>query len=241
MKRLFLAALALAAIGVVSVTAVATAGTPKTSVVYDSTAANGSPTNQVSYGPAAYSFSSIGDEITLGSGARSLSNVTVTLSSWACQQGTWYDKNCVTQSGATYPQSITLSVYHVAADGSRGDLIASKTQTFNIPYRPSASPKCTGSDAGKWMTPAKECKNGLADDVNFSFSGQKLDDNVVYAISYAPSGPSNSLNVAVTDSKPSVGTANGPDLWIDGAPNAAFDGGTAGWTPMVQFKASNAS
>jgi len=238
MKRVFLAALALAAIGVVSVTAAATAGTPKTSVVYDSTAANGAPTNQVSYGPAAYQFSSIGDEVTLGSGARSLSNVTVTLSSWACQQGTWYDKNCVTQNGATFSQPITLSVYHVASDGSRGELIASKTQTLNVPYRPSASSKCGD---GRWMTPDKQCKNGLADDVTFSFSGQKLDPTVVYAISYDPAGPAASLNVAVTDNPPSVGSTDDP-LWIDGAASPDFDGGgSLGYTPMVQFKASNAS
>ena len=42
------------------------------------------------------------------------------------------------------------------------------------------------SDAGKWMSPTKECKNGLANDVTFNFSNVTLPDTVVYEISYNP-------------------------------------------------------
>ena len=108
-----IAALVVLAVGVVAGTALAGV---KSSVIYDSTNSNGAPTNLVSYGPTAYSFSTIGDQITLGGTARSLNNVTVTLSSWACQQGSWNGKNCVTQSGATFPQPITLTIWN---DGSR--------------------------------------------------------------------------------------------------------------------------
>jgi hypothetical protein len=238
MKRLFIAALVVVAVGAIAGTALAGV---KSSVIFDSTNSNGGPTNMVSYGPAAYSFSTIGDQITFKNGtARGLSNVTVTLSSWACQTGAWNANNCATQSGATFSQPITLSISNVNPDGTKGALIATSTKTFDVPYRPSASPKCTDANAGKWMTPAKECKNGLANDVTFnSFtpSNVTLPETVVYEISYPTGGPADSLNVAVTTATPSVGASPDTNLWIDGAPNADF----GLYTPAVQFKAGNAS
>ena len=159
--------------------------------------------------------------------------MTVTLSSWACQQGTWNGKNCVTQPGATFSQQITLKIYNA---GELATPIATSTQTFDVPYRPSASPKCTGADAGKWMSPKDGCKNGLANDVTFNFSNVTLPDTVVYEISYNTGGPADSLNVAVTEA-PSVGTSTDPNIWIDGAANADF----GNYTPAVQFKAGNGS
>lgn len=246
MKRLVIAALALVAVGVVASSALAgTAG--RSSVIYDSTSPNGAPTNQVSYGPAAYSFGTIGDQIAFAPGtARSLNSATVTLSSWACQNGTWFDKNCNTTPGATFSQPITMKIYDASTydptNPAANTAIATSTQTFNVPYRPSASPKCGD---GRWLTPSKDCKNGLADDVTFNFSHATLPGTVVYAISYPTSGePSDSLNVAVTEAAPSVGTSSDQDLWINGAPKADFDDGWATAhrvTPAVQFKAGNAS
>src|SRR5262249_27620725 len=142
---------------VVAGSAVAANGNSNASVIYDSTAANGAPTNQVSLGGQAYQFNSIGDQIKLAGNARSLTNVTVTLSSWACQQGAWFDKNCVTKPGATFSLPITLSVWNE----NHTKQLASKTQTFDVPYRPSDSAKCNFDG---WYTPSKECKHGLADD-----------------------------------------------------------------------------
>ena len=238
MKRLVIAALALVAVGVVTGSAFA-AGAIKSSVIYDSTSPNGAPTNQVSYGPAAYSFNSIGDKISFAGTARGLTNATVTLSSWACQHGSWNGGDCFTQPGATFSQPITMKIYDAstydATNPAANTAIATSTQTFNVPYRPSASPKCGD---GRWLTPSKDCKNGLADDVTFNFSHATLPLQVVYAISY-PTGsePSNSLNVAVTDKAPSVGGATDPNIWIDGTPNAGF----GNYTPAVQFKAGNGS
>jgi hypothetical protein len=78
--------------------------------ICDSTEPNGPRTNRPSYGPEAYSFKSLGDQITFGGTARSLSSVTVTLSSWACEQGTWDGKDCSTATGATFAQPITLTI-----------------------------------------------------------------------------------------------------------------------------------
>jgi hypothetical protein len=231
-KRLIVAAFAAAALVVLVGSALA-GNAVRSSVIYDSTAANGAPTNLVSYGPAAYSFTTIGDKIDLAGTARSLNSVTVTLSSWACQTGSWNAKDCVTQAGATFSQQMTLNIYDPA------DLttpIATSTQTFDVPYRPSASPKCTGDNAGKWYTSAKECKNGLADDVTFNFSHVTIPNTVVYAISYNTGGPADSLNVAITGA-PSVGTSTDTNIWIDGAANSGF----GNYTPVVQFKAGNGS
>lgn len=233
MKRLFIAALVVVAVGAVAGTALAGV---KSGVIYDSTNSNGGPTNLVSYGPTAYGFSTIGDQITFKNGtARSLNNVTVTMSSWACQQGSWNGQNCVTQSGATFSQPITLTIWNT----DHAIQLATSTKTFDIPFRPSASPKCPD---GKWLTPAKLCKNGLANDVTFNFSNVTLPDTVVYEISYPTGGPADSLNVAITDA-PSVGTTT-DGIWTDGAFNLDFDGGWATdnhVTPAVQFKAGNAS
>ena len=76
--------------------------------------------------------------------------VTVIMSSWGCQAGHWYSGDCITASGATFSLPITLNIYTVNVDNSPGTKIATVTKTFNIPYRPSASTTCTGSDAGKW-------------------------------------------------------------------------------------------
>ena len=66
------------------------------------------------------------------------------------------------------------------------------------------------------MSPKDGCKNGLANDVTFNFSGVTLPDTVVYEISYPTGGPADSLNVAVTDA-PSVGTSTDANIWINGA------------------------
>jgi len=241
-KRLIVAAFAATALVVLVGSALA-GNAVRSSVIYDSTAANGSPTNLVSYGPAAYSFGTIGDKITFAPNtARTLNNVTVTLSSWACQQGSWNGKDCLTQPGATFSQPMTLTI----RDES-GHQLATSTKTFDVPYRPSASSKCvvkdpvTGQDVptGKWMTAKKECKNGLATDVTFnSFipSNVTLPNTVVYEISFNTGGPADSLNVAITDA-PSVGQSTDTNLWIDGLENLNF----GAYTPVVQFKAGNAS
>ena len=110
-KRLIIAALAAMALVVAAGSALAANGK---SVIFDSTNPNGPKTNLPSYGPTAYSFATIGDKINLGGTARSLNNVTVTLSSWACQQGSWNGKDCVTQPGATFSQPITLTITDAA-------------------------------------------------------------------------------------------------------------------------------
>jgi len=96
------------------------------------------------------------------------------------------------------------------------------------------------------MIPAKQCKNGIANDVTFNFSPVTLPEKVVYEISYNtntagldPKGVaslSDSLNVALTV-EPSTGSSTDTNIWIDGKSNADF----GNYTPAVQFKAGSAN
>jgi hypothetical protein len=159
-------------------------------VVYNSTV-KPLPANLPSVGAEAYSFNEFGDEITFGSTERNVKKVIVTLSSWACQSGTWHTGDCLTTQGATFAVPITLNIYHATnTDPSSdpvlaGGLISTVTQTFNVPYRPSASAVCTGADAGKWFKNGQGCFNGLANNVRFKFAFRNvLPNTVVYGITY---------------------------------------------------------
>lgn len=252
MKRLLIfATFIVASVGLLAsfAGAAAAVGTPvKASVVYNSTLPNGPRSNLPSVGPEAYAFNEFGNQINLAGTARRLNSVTVTLSSWACVQGTWFAGTCSTPSGSTFTQPITLNIYNPSADGglTPGSLIASATQTFSVPYRPSASSLCTG---GRWYeTSSKSCFNGLASDVTFSFSGVTLPDTVVYGIVYnsshyglAPQGeatacytttagcPYDSLNIGLsTETDVTAGSDPNPGTVWQNSPIAGeyCDGGT---------------
>jgi hypothetical protein len=155
-------------------------------VIYDSTVTP-LPGNLPSEGAEAFAFNEFGDGITFAGIARGLTSVTVTLSSFACQSGNWFSGNCVTTPGATFTHPITLNIYN-AGNPLPGSQIASRTQTFTVPYRPSAdNVNCTGADAGKWFEAASgQCFNGLAVNVTFDFSSLNvlLPDSVVYGLVY---------------------------------------------------------
>lgn len=260
MRRLVIAALVAVAVGIVAGSA---AAGNRTSVIFDSTASNGPPSNLPSVGAEAYAFASLGDEVTFAAGPRKLGNVAVTLSSFACVQGHWDGVGglCSTPSGATFSQPITLSIYDVGSDGkSLGTQIASATQTFNIPYRPSASAQCAaqGSQSKWYQSGTKTCYNGLATTVTFNFGGNTtLPDTVVYQISYntshygpQPIGdgqpcsgtvagcPYDSLNIALNTSASAGTDVTSGDVWQDGVPFTGYDDH---FTPAVQFKAGGGS
>lgn len=143
------------------------------------------PPNVSSYGPEAYAFAQLGDAITLAPGKRVLKNVTVTLSDWACQTGTWsVVDSCVTATGATFPQAITFNIYGLNNDGSVGSMIATKTQTFDIAFRPSSDH--TVCDGTAWLAPNNNCYHGLAQNVTFGFKALNvhLPNSLVYGISF---------------------------------------------------------
>ena len=142
--------------------------------------------NVPSVGAEAYSWTEFGDEVTFAGSARALQRVTVTLSSWACQSGSWFASNCVTQPGATFDVPITFNIYQPGANNRAGALIATQTKTFSVPYRPSTdAARCTG---GRWFDKKSgSCFNGLEWLIKFDFNKQNvtLPETVVYGITYS--------------------------------------------------------
>lgn len=233
---------------VVMLVAVPTSGFAASgTVIYDSTVSP-LPGNLPSEGPEAYAFREFGDEVSFATSSRSLTQVTVTLSSWACQSGSWVDANCVTSPGATFSIPITFNIYQVGASDTVGALIATLTETFEVPYRPSSD---NVNCSGQWYDSASQtCFNGLATNISFDFSslGVQLPDSVVYGISYntthygpAPIGeaaacyassggcPYDSLNIALSP-QVVVGSKPHPDTLFQNSPYGSeyCDNGAAG-------------
>jgi Fibronectin type III domain len=190
--------------------------------IYDSTAGVTAPTPSV--GLAATSTSEFGNEITFAPDTpRYLSQVTVTLDDWACETGDWTGQSgpCVTTSGATFSQPITVTVYAVGPENTLGGQLASATQTVTIPYRPSSdTTNCTGDDAGKFLL-GGVCTDGLPTNAVIAFPGTTaLPDSVIYGISYDTSTPAaEALNVALH-------TADVPTVGTDPVPGTAFANST---------------
>ena len=188
MRRLLSILAAGALVAAVAVPVSAATAPVKASVIYSSLLGNPLPGNSPSVGAEAYAFNEFGNQVTFTGTKRTLTSVIVTMSSWGCVTGTWYAGNCMTPAGATFSEPITFNIYNEPDAGTPnlpGTLITSVTQTFAIPYRPSASTKCTGASAGKWYdTSSKTCFNGLADKITFNFSGVTLPNSVVYGIAY---------------------------------------------------------
>lgn len=117
-----------------------------------------------------------GDGLVFTKSGSHLTQVSVVLSSWGCESGFWNTDNCLTTPGSNFKEPVTVNVYSVTTSPSGapapGQLIASKTNEFYIPYRPSANnQKCFGSDIGKFFSPVdRKCVNGLAVRINFPFN-----------------------------------------------------------------------
>lgn len=180
--------------------------------IYDSTITP-LPASLPSVGAEAYAYDEIGNEVTLASSASPLNNVVVTMESWACEYGNWYTAypatgHCLTNPGSSFSLPITFNIYAASNSGTPGSLIATDTQNFNIPYRPSSTAACGGTG---YVASDGQCYHGVAYNISFNFSSQNivLPSDVVYGIAYntdhfgySPLGgsnsPADSLNVALT-------------------------------------------
>jgi len=211
---MLVAALAAAA-GALALSA-ATAGAM---VLYDNVPAT-LPANFASIGFDATSTSQLGGEVELTKASTKHPEelaVTVVMSSWACESGSWYEDNCATTPGATFAWPITLKLYAVGGGGEPVGPLAEETSTFDIPYRPSASPQCRGELAGTWWSTQGKgkhethaCSNGLATPITFApvTLAAPVPKQLIVAVAYATSysepslaaGPEDSLNVALSES-----------------------------------------
>jgi hypothetical protein len=203
------------------------------------------PGNVPSVAYEANSIAEWGGQIQPAGTARQNPTVTVLMSSWGCESGHWTSGDCLTSAGATFTEPITLNIYNVASGGGVGSQIATTTQTFNIPYRPSASPACGD---GRWYsTSDSSCYNGYATPISFAFTGVTLPNTVIVSVAYntshfgyAPYGETacNSTSAGCGYDSLNVGTNPAPTVGADPQPTDAYlyavygsvycDGGTQG-------------
>jgi hypothetical protein len=212
--------------------------------VYDSTTTPLPPDMPASEGFECCGNSELGNQISFSGTARQLNSVVVTMDSWGCgvTGGTpsWYPPGptaglCVTTPGTTFSEPITLNIYNVGPANAVGSLIATTTETFNIPFRPSSDPtQCSGANRGLWYDAATNtCNYGLAVNETFTFPNVTLPNAVIYGIAYNtstqgyhPYGTAtacftsaagcgyDSLNVGLTDADgPTVGSDPLPGTW----------------------------
>ncbi len=214
------------------------------------------PPNVSSLGFQATSTDEFGDHIEFAGLERTLTGVTVTMSTWAKQS-----EYPTMTDPAGWMHPITLNLYQVDNTGTSpapGSLIASTTQSFLIPWRPEADQTCQVGTA--WRASDNACYNGLAFNIVFDIASIVVPDEIIYGVAFSTqthgasplgvAGPYNSLNVGVnTVSEPSVGVDVDPDavMWDTSyGPFYADDGagGTdtfrrdpewSGLVPAVQF------
>jgi hypothetical protein len=147
-----------------------------------------------------------------------LDTVTVAMGSYGCETGS--GATCSTTPGATFNVPITLHVYAVGSSPYYvGALLATQTQTFAIPYRPSADPThCTGSNAGLfYRTEDQKFYSGPPFNIHGPQAGcdqefpslivfdnivpqagapPNLPSQVIVTLAFTPAGPASSLNVS---------------------------------------------
>lgn len=218
---------------------------------------NPTPGNVYSMAFEATSTSEFGGQVSFQGNLRTNPTVTVLMSSWGCQNGSWFNNNCSTTPGSTFSEPLTLNVYNVGTGNSVGSQVASVTSTFNIPYRPSAdNTHCTGADVGKWYSTVDQtCYNGFATPVSFNLSGVTLPSTAIITVAYntsdygaQPYGDStachataagcgyDSLNVGLVSGPATVGSYPVVNSdYLNSSWNGAFcDNGTAG-TGTLRF------
>lgn len=225
----------------------------KSGIIYNSVISP-LPGNLPSQPFEAQAVNEFGNAVNFPSGSNHvLSKVVVTMSSWGCASGSWYLNTCSTPEDASFSLPITLNIYGPSTDGViPGAMIATVTKNFDINYRPSASPLCTGTNVGKWYDEeSKTCFNGLAQNITFNLKEVKVGSSAIFGIAYntthygyVPIGESaacfstsqgcgyDSLNVALTQDpiNVTVGTSVVPGkLWLASAAGSTYaDNGAAG-------------
>ncbi len=199
------------------------------------------PSNSPSLGYQATQTSEFGDRITFAGTGRDLSQAAITLSSWACESGTW-NTGCTTTPGATFDHPITLNIYEANEDGTVGSLIASRTQTFSIPYRPTSDPTCASPTA--WRDTNGNCFNGINHVVLFDLSGITVPNTIVYGVAFntqsygdtpaGSNGPYNALNVSLATGASVGANDNEDEVYWD----STYPGRTAGFASDSGWGAS---
>jgi hypothetical protein len=161
-----------AIIAAVAISAMTAAGA-SAKVVYNSVP-KPLPGNLPSIGFQCCQMKEMGGQIGFpASTARRNPTVEVIMSSWACEKGGAEDNTCQSPAGFTFPEEVTLNIYEVQGTKEVGPKVGTLTQTFQMPYRPSASPQCTtGTAKGGWFDKKEQtCYHGKLFPIKFQLGG----------------------------------------------------------------------
>jgi hypothetical protein len=215
------------------------------------------PDNVASYSYESWGVAEAGDQISFSTnGNQTLDNAKVVVSSWACENGTgWAAENdvpCTTTPGSTFSVPITLKIYDPNDEMS---VVDTTTQTFNIPFRPSASEGCPTANGHGW---GQDCLLGLSHVITFDLTGVVAPDEIVYGVAWNTSSYGDPpigneaecaavqyagcdydlLNLGVEGTTPSVGTDVYPEgIWQNAHfPESYCDLGAAG---LDEFRLDN--
>lgn len=174
------AKLAAALLAVTAVTAVA-ASSAGAEVIFNNIP-HPFPGNLISQAFEATQTSEFGSQVEFAGTARIDPTVTVTLSSWACQN-LQSGAACHTEPKATFEYPITLRVYEVLPNDEPGKVLDESHQYFQIPFRPSASKKCSPNGEGVvgW---GKNCYSGKAFRIKFPLIGAGFPEKAIVSVSY---------------------------------------------------------
>jgi hypothetical protein len=215
------------------------------------------PGNVPSIAYEANGIAEFGGQIQLAGTERQHPTVTVLMSSWGCQSGHWTSNDCVTTPGATFSHLITLNLYNVGVGGAVGSLIATASQTFNIPFRPSHDPTNCPLTPEKWFSAADGlCYNGFATPISFTLNTVTLPNKVIVSdaynttdYGYAPIGATacsgthagcgyDSLNVGTDGAPPSTGSQPQPtDAYLNSVFGSNYCDGGAGGSNVFRLDA----
>ena len=219
------------------------------------------PPNLPSIGYEALSAGEFGGLIQFANGNSTyiLTSATVVLSdqSYLANWSSAINGTTITSSGFSLP--ITLNLYSVGAGNSVGGLIA--TQTISnafIPWRPDPTAGCGNS----YLASDGLCHTGSLSTVTFDFTGLSVPDTIIYGLAYNTTdygadptgvlGPYDSLNFALADTPPTIGSNPLPDTayWETSHVSYYADGGAGGtgsfrqdtgWSPYsgaIEFQSS---
>ena len=209
--------------------------------------------NVPSLGYQATSTREFGDHVQFAGTYRDLSTVTVQMSNWA-KYSDWSGS----YGAGGYSVPITLNLYNVLnplSSPSVSSLIATQTINPTIVWRPEDS---VGCPAGKFLGSDSLCYSGLAQLIQFDFSGTTVPEDVIFGLTFntqsygavptGVGGPYNSLNFGLSNTPPTVGTDVNPDVAFWNTSFAGFlTSGVAGvfgpdtawapYTPAITFAA----
>jgi hypothetical protein len=242
--------------------------------VYDSTLSPlpGNLPSEAFEAQSAYEF---GSQVSLAAAPATgwyLQSATVTMSSWQCEHGHWFNANdgvntdyCQTTPGSTFPVPITFTVYNVGPGNSVGSAIATKTQTFNIPNRPTSDDGTNCADMTAWYSAAdNKCYHGLANNITFTFPNVPISaSTVIYKISFNTSHYGNppvgeattcytsdagcgydSLNVGLSQDPTNISAGANPvpgSVYLNSSWTGAYCDGGAGGTGTFRIDPSTGS